>query len=276
MTRSALDDGPLTALGERLVSDSLTDRALLAATDDNPTVRILPDANVVKIGGQSFIDRGRRAVWPLLEEVVANLPRHRLMLGTGAGTRARHAYSVGLDLGLPVGVLSVLGTFVSMQNARMIHYLLARHGIPFIEPSQFAQLPLYLEERRAVVFFGMPPYTFWQQNPEVGRIPPHRTDTGTYLVSEVFGTRSMIYVKDEDGLYTADPKKDKHARFIPKVTVAELTALNLPDLVVERAVLELMANAKSTREIRVINGLVPGNLTRALNGESAGTVISAD
>jgi molybdenum storage protein len=122
----------------------------------------------------------------------------------------------------------------------------------------------------------MPPYTFWQKNPDVGRIPPHRTDTGAYLVSEVFGTRSMIYVKDEDGLYTADPKKDKHARFIPKVTVAELEAMNLQDLVVERAVLELMANAKSTREIRVINGLVPGNLTRALNGESVGTVISAD
>jgi molybdenum storage protein len=276
MSRSALDDGQLTALGERLAIDSLTDRELLAATDDNPTVRILPDANVVKIGGQSFIDRGRRAVWPLLEEIVANLPRHKLLLGTGAGTRARHAYSVGLDLGLPVGVLSVLGTFVSMQNARMIHYLLARHGIPFIEPSQFAQLPLYLEERRAVVFFGMPPYTFWQQNPDVGRIPPHRTDTGAYLVSEVFGTRSMIYVKDEDGLYTADPKKDKHARFIPKVTVAELGAMDLQDLVVERAVLELMANAKCAREIQVINGLVPGNLTRALNGESVGTVISVD
>src|SRR5690606_41052803 len=63
--------------------------------------------------------------------------------------------------------------------------------------SGFAQLPLYLEERRAVVFFGMPPYTFWQRNPEVGagRIPPHRTDTGVYLVSEVFGARSMIFIK---------------------------------------------------------------------------------
>src|SRR5687767_14997054 len=205
MTRSAIDDGRLTALGERLVIDSLTDRALLEATDDNPSVRILPDANVVKIGGQSFIDRGRSAVWPLLDEVVANLPRHKLMLGTGAGTRARHAYSVGLDLGLPVGVLSVLGTFVSMQNARMIHYLLARHGIPFIEPAQFAQLPHYLAERGAVIFFGMPPYIYWHGNPSVGRIPPNRTDTGCYLVSEVLGAKSMIYVKDENGLYSADP-----------------------------------------------------------------------
>lgn len=276
MTDNPIGDGLLTALGQRLVTGSLTDEALLSATDDNPSLRILPEANVVKIGGQSFIDRGRKAVWPILDEIVANLPRHQMIIGTGAGTRARHAYSVALDLGLPVGVLSVLGTFVSMQNARMIHYLLAKHGIPFLEPAQFAQLPFYLEERRAVVFFGMPPYTFWQRNPAVGRIPPHRTDTGAYLVSEVFGARSMIYIKDEEGLYTADPKKDKGAKFIPRVTVAELREMNLNDVVVERAVLDLMASARNRREIRIINGLVPGNLTRALAGEPVGTLITAD
>ena len=199
-----------------------------------------------------------------------------MIIGTGAGTRARHAYSVGIDLGVPTGVLSVLGTLVSMQNARMLHYLLAKHGIPFIEPVQFPQLPLYLEERGAVIFFGMPPYTFWQRNPDVGRIPPHRTDTGVFLVSEVFGARSMIYVKDEDGLYTADPKKDKHAKFIPKITVGELREMDLQDVVVERAVLDLMETAERRRSIQVINGLVRGNLTRALDGEHVGTVITAD
>jgi len=86
----------------------------------------------------------------------------------------------------------------------------------------------------------------------------------------------MIYVKDEDGLYTADPKKDRGARFIPKITVAELLAMDLEDLVVERAVLELMQRAQHRREVRVINGLVPGNLTRALDGEDVGTLITAD
>ena len=266
----------LTALGQSLVSGNLTDAELLARTSAHPVVQILPHANVVKVGGQSFIDRGRAAVFPLIDEIVANLGRHKMILGTGAGTRARHAYSVGIDLGMPTGVLSVLGTFVSMQNARMLHYLLAKHGIPFIEPAQFPQLPLYLEERGAAVFFGMPPYTFWQQNPAGGRIPPHRTDTGCFLVSEVFGTRSMIYVKDEDGLYTADPKKERGARLIPRISVAELRAMDLPDVVVERAVLDLMENAENRRSIQVINGLVPGNLTRALEGEEVGTVITAD
>jgi molybdenum storage protein len=270
-----VQDPLLTQLGAALVQGSLTDEALLAETEAHPVLPILPDANVIKIGGQSFIDRGRAAVYPLLDELVANLAHHKMIIGTGAGTRARHAYSVGLDLGMPTGVLSILGTFVSMQNARMLHYLLAKHGIPFIEPAQFAQLPFYLEERRAVIFFGMPPYIYWQPNPAVGRIPPNRTDTGAYLVSEVFGARSMIYVKDEDGLYTADPKKDPTATFIPQITVEELEALDLVDVVVERSVLALMKNAAHRRSIQVINGLKPGNLTRALNGEPVGTIITA-
>ncbi len=266
----------LTKLGEALITGSLTDDNLLSQTMEPAQVQILPDANVVKIGGQSIIDRGRAAVFPLIEEIVENLSQHKMIIGTGAGTRARHSYSVGIELGLPTGVLSVLGTFVSMQNARMLHYLLAKHGIPFIEPIQFAQLPLYLAERQAVIFFGMPPYTFWQQNPKVGRIPPHRTDTGSYLVSEVFSAKSMIYVKDEDGLYTADPKKDSNAKFIPKITVAELKELDLQDVVVERAILEMMENSENRKSIQIINGMVKGNLTKALNGEEVGTIITAD
>lgn len=277
MTRlQNIDNALLTDLGAALVAGNLTDKSLLAQTGSTPNLHILPNANVIKIGGQSFIDRGRSAVYPLIEEIKQNLPQHQMIIGTGAGTRARHAYSVGIELGMPTGVLSVLGTFVSMQNARMLHYLLADAGIPFIEPAQFPQLPLYLAERRAAIFFGMPPYTFWQRNPAVGRIPPHRTDTGAYLVSETFGTRSMIYVKDEDGLYTADPKKDRHAQFIPKITVAELKALDLQDVVVEHSVLDMMENARNRRSIQIINGLVKGNLTRALNGEHVGTIISAD
>ncbi len=122
----------------------------------------------------------------------------------------------------------------------------------------------------------MPPYIYWQSNPAVGRIPPHRTDAGSYLVSEVFGARSMIFVKDEKGLYTADPKKDRSAKFIPKITLAELRELDLDDLVVERSVLELMQHANHRRSIQVINGLEPGNLTRALEGEQVGTIITSD
>jgi molybdenum storage protein len=261
---------------QQLLERSLSDPAVLRATAGQVEYPILPWANMVKIGGQSIIDRGRTAVYPLLDEITANLSRHKMILGTGAGTRARHIYSLAIGLGLPTGVLTVLGTAVAWQNAQMLHYLLARHGIPFLEPQEFSVLPHYLAVSGAVVCQGMPPYKLWEENPAVGRIPPQRTDTGCFLIAEVFGARKMIYVKDEDGLYTADPKKDANAELIRRISLTELVSLDLKDLVVERAVLELMKNARHIREIQFVNGLKPGQLTKALDDEPVGTVIYRD
>jgi molybdenum storage protein len=269
----AVQDALLTDLGKRLVSGSLSDESLMRATEATPNLAILPWVNVVKIGGQSIMDRGRSAVMPLIDEIVANLPHHKMILGTGAGTRARHVYSLAIDLGLPVGVLTVLGTAVAWQNAQMLQYLLAKHGIAFLEPEGFASLPHYLMERGAVICQGMPPYKLWEENPEIGRIPPQRTDTGCFLIAEVFGARKMIYVKDEDGLYTADPKKQARAEFIPRISVQDLLKLDLNDLVVERAVLEIMLNARHIKEIQFVNGLKRGQLTAALDGDPVGTII---
>ena len=273
MTPKTTYNENLTDLGRRLVNGSLSDEALQRATDGTPNFRILPWVNVVKIGGQSIMDRGRSAVGPVVDEIVANLKCHKMILGTGAGTRARHVYSLAIDLGLPVGVLTVLGTAVAWQNAQMLQYLLAKHGIAFLEPEGFASLPHYLMERGAVICQGMPPYKLWEANPSIGRIPPERTDTGCFLIAEVLGARKMIFVKDEDGLYTADPKKDPRAIHIPRISVQDLLARDLNDLIVERAVLDLMLTARNIKEIQFVNGLKAGQLTAALNGESVGTVI---
>ena len=97
-----------------------------------------------------------------------------------------------------------------------------------------------------------------------------------FMVSETLGARSMIFVKDEDGLHTADPKTDRSAKLIPSATAQEVLEMNLPDLIIERVVLESMLHARNTRRIQVINGLKPGLLARALAGEPVGTVITTD
>ena len=109
----------------------------------------------------------------------------------------------------------------------------------------------------------------------MGQIPLHRTDTGCSLVAEVFGAASMIYVTDEDCLYTDDPKRNPAATFVPYITVDELLDSGKPGLVVERPVLEFMRRAVHVRRVQVVNGLVPGNLTRALAGEDVGTLVVA-
>jgi molybdenum storage protein len=112
-----------------LMQRSLTDPQLVAAVDAAADFRILPDATVIKIGGQSVIDRGRAAVYPLVDEIVSARKVHKLLIGTGAGTRARHLYSIAAGLHLPAGVLSQLGASVADQNAAMLGQLLAKYGI---------------------------------------------------------------------------------------------------------------------------------------------------
>ena len=259
-----------------LMQRSLTDEELLRATDAAPSYRILPDATVIKVGGQSVIDRGRAAVYPLVEEIIAARRDHQLLIGTGAGTRARHLYSIAAGLGLPTGVLTEIGASVAGQNAAMLGHLMAKHGISTVEGAGLSAVPLYLSEVRAVIFGGMPPFQMWMRVPAEGLIPPYRTDAGCYLLAETFGCKAMIYVKDEDGLYSANPKTHPDAEFIPQITVDELKARDLHDAVIEFPVFDLMKSAKHIRSIQVINGLRPGNLTRALAGEHVGTIISAD
>lgn len=258
-----------------LMQRSLTDPALLEQAEAAADFRILPDAAVIKIGGQSIIDRGRAAVYPLIDEIVAARRSHKLLIGTGAGTRARHLYSIAAGLGLPAGVLSQLGASVADQNAAMLGQLLARHGISAVDGAGLSAVPLYLAEVNAVVFSGMPPYTLWMRPAPESVIPPYRTDAGCFLVAEQFGCKAMIYVKDESGLYTANPKTDKHATFIPKISVDEMKAAGLADSILEFPMLDLLQAARHVREVQVVNGLVPGNLTRALAGEHVGTLITA-
>ena len=185
------------------MSRSLSDAELMQASDAAPDYAILPDVSVLKIGGQSLMDRGRSAIHPLVEELVEVKASHQILIGTGGGTRARHVYALAAELGLPTGVLTDVGAAVAGQNAQMLGYLMARHGVPVVGGPAFGAVALYLEQCGAAIFSGMPPYDMWQHVPSEGVIPPYRTDAGCYLVAEVYGCRHMVFVKDEDGLYTA-------------------------------------------------------------------------
>jgi molybdenum storage protein len=233
-----------TDLEALLMQRSLTDAQLLAAAEAAADFRILPDATVIKIGGQSIIDRGRAAVYPLVDEIVAVRKAHKLLIGTGAGTRARHLYSIAAELNLPAGVLSQLGASVADQNAAMLGQLLAKYGISAVDGAGLSAVPLYLAEVNAVVFSGMPPYSLWIRPAAEGVIPPYRTDAGCFLVAEQFGCKAMIYVKDEDGLYTANPKTSKGATLIPRISVDEMKAKGLQDSILEFPVLDLLKSAR--------------------------------
>ena len=243
---------------------------------DYRPVAVMPDVRVVKIGGQSVLDRGREALFPILDEIIeARKLGIQVVVLAGGGTRARHIYSIASELEVPTGVIATLGKYIPMQNARMLQMLLAKHGGIFMLPDDFEKLPLYMQMGCIPVMSGMPPFGYWEKREAGSRIPPHRTDAGVFLSAEFLGSRRAIFIKDEAGLYTDDPKKNPDAVHIPRITAAELSARGLPDLVVERVVVEYLPRARWCKELQIVNGLVQGQVLAALRGEDVGTIITA-
>ena len=69
--------------------------------------------------------------------------------------------------------------------------------------------------------------------------------------------------------YTANGKQ---AQLLREASAAELAKFpgTLP---FDRALLEVMANARHIERVQVVNGLVPGRLTVALRGQHVGSII---
>jgi molybdenum storage protein len=255
-------------MGESLVSHSFTEGYEVA-----PQQRLFPDVHVLKIGGQSICDLGKKALPAVVAEIAANKKRHKTFLLTGGGTRSRHIYAIGLELGMPTGIIAKFGSSISEQNALLVATLLSPWGGIKIGHEEVLKLPTYFSQGCIPVMHGMPPYDYYALPSPKWRIPIHRTDVGTLIVADLIGAKSCILIKDEDGLYTDNPKKNKKAKFIPEISAGELIRRNLDDLIIERPCLEILQNSEVLDRIQIINGLKKGNITKALSGKHVGTII---
>ena len=267
------DANQIKHVASPLARQTLLDGDLTRPVAGGRPIPLLPWVQVVKIGGRSIMDRGHQAILPLVDELRTLLPEHRLLILTGAGIRARHLYSVGLDLGLPVGSLAPLAASEAGQNGHMLAALLAPDGVSYVEHHTIAsQLAIHLSAARAVVGSAFPPYHH-HEFPS-SRIPPHRADTGAFLVADALGAAGLTIVEDVDGVYDADPRADggATAQLIRETSAADLAARE-GTLPVDRTLLDVMATARHLERVQIVNGLVPGRLTAALRGEHVGTII---
>jgi molybdenum storage protein len=266
-------DGKRLHVKSVLMGESLVSKEFIGQLNIAPQERLYPDIAIMKIGGQSICDRGVKALPAILKEIVRIRQDHKILITTGGGTRSRHIYTIGLEMGMPTGVIAKFGSMVSEQNALMIATLLSPWGGIKISHSDIVKLPTYVAENIIPVMHGMPPYDYFAIKPKVGRIPIHRTDVGLVILADLIGSRTILFIKDEDGLYTDDPKKNPEAMFIPEIGAQDLLDRDQDDLVIERPCLEIIQNSEVIEKVQIINGLIEGNITRALNGEHVGTII---
>lgn len=257
-----------------LKGETLLRKGLMEKIDDIPKVRIISDLNVVKIGGHGIIDYGK-VVLPLVEEIGQLSKKNELLIVTGGGARVRHILDIGIELGMPTGVLAELAGKVSEQNAIIMAVLLSKYNCVRIHTSDLLEISTMLAIGLLPVTHGTPPYGLYEHPPKVGSIPPHRTDTGAFLMAEVLGAKNCILVKDVDGLYTEDPRVNPKAELITEITAEELLKKEMEDMVIERMVVELLLDAKYVKEVKIVNGHVPGNLTKAIQGKKVGTIIQS-
>jgi molybdenum storage protein len=263
-------------LTSMLMRESLLDREVQQSTEV-PVFRMLPDTHVIKIGGCSILDAGRTATFPVVDALVTCLATQKLIIGTGGGARSRHVFTIGIDLGMPAGVLAELAQADALGNAHILGTLLAPYGVVAIPPALFGHLlPLFIRTAPGVIFTGVPPYSLWEHPPALGRIPPHGSDAGSFLLAECFGSQDLTLVKDVDGLYDKDPKRHPTANFIAEISVTELRKRELETLPFERIMLELLDHARLLKQFQIINGRKPEQIIRALAGERVGTVVYAD
>ena len=263
-----------------LMGESLVSKELLRSTEAEAYFRMHPDINVLKIGGQSIMDRGGKVLFPILEVLIEAKEKYKILLMTGGGTRARHVYNIGVDLGMPTGVLSKLGEKVSWQNAEMLSVLLSKHGgVKIGHGDNLEQLTMFCRLGYLPITYGIPPYGFFEHPAEYGSIPPHRTDCGAFLLAENIGARSLIFLKDEKGLYEKDPKKVEEAargdlKFYDRISAKKLLELDLDDLIIERPILTLLQRAKCLKELQIIDAIAnPDHIMAALEGKHVGTII---
>ena len=75
-----------------LMRESLLDKQVMSSTE-TPVVRMLPFAHVLKIGGRSIIDKGRKATYPLVDALAAALQNFKLVLNWKRSPSGRLRFS---------------------------------------------------------------------------------------------------------------------------------------------------------------------------------------
>ncbi|MFA5253220.1 MAG: uridylate kinase, partial [Methanoregula sp.] len=132
-------------LSSGLQGETLVRKGLRTKRPTSGQIRIAPDINVVKIGGHGAVDYGREVMYPLCEEIGKLSKKHQILVVTGGGGRVRHIMDVGIDLGMPTGVLAELSSKISEQNAIMVSILLAKYNGTRIKAGDLLELPMLLK-----------------------------------------------------------------------------------------------------------------------------------
>jgi uridylate kinase len=219
---------------------------------------------VLKLGGFAFDSAVPAAkIRDYAKVIKAFSRRNQLVVVTGGGSIARKYIATARELGASEAVCDQIGIHVSRLNAQLLATALEGAVFPEI-PETFEDLARSAKSGLVVVMGGLQ--------------PGQSTNAVAALAAEVMHADLLVNATNVDGVYTADPHKDPHAKKLDEVTPEELMRLLSSEGIRagEYALMDPIAIRiiqRSRIPATVIDGRDPSNLDKALRGKRIGTRI---
>jgi uridylate kinase len=229
---------------------------------------------VLKISGEALAGNQGYGIDPLmlervageLGEVTALGVQVAIVIGGGNIFRGVAASADGMDratadyMGMLATVINALALQDALEKAGLQTRVLSAIEMRAVaEPYIRRRAIRHLEKGRVVIFAagtGNPFFT---------------TDTAGALRAVEIGADAIMKATKVDGIYSADPKKDANAHYLPRVTYID--ALNQRLQVMDTTAISLcMENALP---IVVFDLTRPGNIRRIVLGEPVGSIVSS-
>ncbi|MEX2527967.1 MAG: UMP kinase [Gemmatimonadota bacterium] len=228
---------------------------------------------LLKISGEALAgDRGFGIDPPVVDRItdeVRNVHAMGVSLGlvVGGGNIVRGA--IASEKGMDRVTADYMGMLSTVINALALQDMLKRKGVDtrvmtairmeeLAEPYIRLRALRHLQKGRVVIFAG-----------GTGN-PYFSTDTAAVLRAMEMEADVVIKATKVRGMYSADPKKDPGAEFIPRITFQEVVARELA--VMDAPAVSLCKD--NQLPIIVLNLDEPGSVAAAARGEAIGTLVS--
>lgn len=212
---------------------------------------------VVKIGGSMSIDEHgpKREYFKKLIPVLKKIQKkHQLIVSIGGGKFIRDYYSAVKSLGLSNEEMEWIAVDLLRVNVRFLSFILKTKPI------------LSLKEIHSNTIGA------------IGGIAPKRsTDANAAYAAQKIHADLFIKLTDVDGIYTADPDKDKNAKKLDHISfkdVIKFAKSGKPGSygILDKTAVEIIR--KNKIKTIVMSGKKPKDLLKVIGGKKIGTIIS--
>ncbi|MDR0820611.1 MAG: UMP kinase [Endomicrobium sp.] len=226
---------------------------------------------LLKLSGESLSDGSSSISADSLSRTVSEIKsavtrsRVQLAIVIGAGNIWRGAYKfierVTADkMGMLVTVMNSLALSDALAKAGMKSNLFSANGVSgFAENFNREKVIRCIEQGNTVIFAGGTGNPFFT------------TDTTAALRAAEIKADMLLKATQVDGVYSADPKKNKDAVKFNSLTFKEALGKHLKIMDYEAFSLCMQTNISIT----VFDFYEDGNLKKVLNGEKIGTIVEA-